>query len=111
MITSSVRRMCGGTLLMVCVAAASGTALAANVFDGRVVYEQHCSVCHGSDGRGELPGIPDFSRMSRSLMQPDAMVFDTVSNGKGGMPAFRGLLEEREILDVIAFLRTFVGRR
>jgi mono/diheme cytochrome c family protein len=39
------------------------------------------------------------------------VLFQAISDGKGGMPAFRGILDEQEILDVIAHLRTFIGRR
>ena len=107
----AIQRNCGMALLTGGIALASGAAVAADVFEGRKVYELNCAVCHGPEGRGEIPGMPDFTRNNRALMQPDAVVFDTISNGKGGMPAFRGLLEEREILDAVAFMRTLIGRR
>lgn len=100
-----------GTVLLVglgCGGAAP--AAAADLFQGRKIYQDHCMECHGVTGRGEAAGTPDFARAG-VLMRPDAALFRTINDGKGGMPAFRGILDEQEILDVIAHLRTFLGRR
>ncbi|MCE9682571.1 c-type cytochrome [Halomonas alkalisoli] len=100
------RRLWRGALLGLLLAAAS--AEAADINEGRRLYEEQCTQCHGPDGRGELPGMPNFQQ-GDALMQPDAALFAVISQGQGGMPAFEGMLNEREILDVIAFLRTFMG--
>ena len=52
-----------------------------------------------------MPGAPNFRRME-SLMRPDMQLLAAIRNGKGAMPAYFGVLREREILDVIAFMRT-----
>lgn len=83
--------------------------LAADPNEGRRVYNEQCAYCHGTDGSGELPGMPNFQRGER-LMQADQSLFMVISGGQGSMPSFQGLLDEREILDVIAYLRTFMGR-
>lgn len=95
-----------GALLGVVLAA--GAAEAADINEGRRVFEEQCADCHGPDGRGELPGTPDFQR-GDALMRPDGELFAVISQGQGGMPAFEGLLDEHEILDVVAYLRTFMG--
>jgi cytochrome c6 len=78
---------------------------AADVIRGGEIYRANCANCHGPNGRPVLPTAPDFSRQER-LFQPDPALMQSVRNGKGAMPAFQGLLRDREILDVIAYLRT-----
>lgn len=78
---------------------------AADIYAGRSVYEMHCQTCHGEKGRSMDPGTPDFSR-SDSLFVSDADLFRRVRNGAGAMPAYRGLLADDEIRDVVAYLRT-----
>jgi len=78
---------------------------AADVIRGGEIYRAYCANCHGPNGRPVLPTAPDFSRQER-LLQPDPALLQSVRNGRGAMPAFQGLLRDREILDVIAYLRT-----
>lgn len=78
---------------------------AADVFRGEQLYVGYCAGCHGADGKGVLPGTPDFTR-GMVLMKPDAMLVATLKAGKGAMPAFLGILTEPALLDVIAHLRT-----
>ena len=78
---------------------------AADVIRGGEIYRANCANCHGPNGRPVLPTAPDFSRQER-LLQPDPMLLQSVRNGRGAMPAFQGILRDREILDVIAYLRT-----
>jgi len=40
------------------------------------------------------------------LMKPDLALAATLRNGRGAMPAYAGLLRERDLLDLIAHLRT-----
>lgn len=82
-----------------------GVAAAADVQRGGSVYSSHCAVCHGANGSPVMPGAPDFRRMER-LMQPDVRIATAIRNGKGAMPAYFGVLRERELFDVVAYLRT-----
>ncbi|GMV57276.1 MAG: hypothetical protein AMXMBFR72_03940 [Betaproteobacteria bacterium] len=77
----------------------------ADVFRGGELYRRHCAQCHGEDGRPVMPIAPDFTRRER-LLQPDPVLLQTVRAGKGAMPGYQGLLRDRDLLDVIAFLRT-----
>ena len=81
------------------------SAHAADVGNGAVLYRQHCAGCHGGDGRPVMPSAPDFSRPT-TLLKPDLVLLNAVRAGKGAMPAFQGQLRDREILDVVAHLRT-----
>ncbi len=78
---------------------------AADINKGKQIYVKHCQNCHGSRGQGQLPGMPDFSRGER-LFQADSQLVEVLRNGKGMMPAYRAVLRDKELLDVIAYLRT-----
>lgn len=92
-----------------CVLALCGTwaagAQAADPKHGREIYMKQCVNCHGDRGKPNMPGVPDFSRGER-LMQSDLDLIKTISRGKGMMPAFQGILTEKDITDVIVHLRT-----
>jgi mono/diheme cytochrome c family protein len=81
------------------------TVLAADIFKGREVYELHCQTCHGNDGRSVEPGTPDFSR-GESLFAPDSELVRQLRDGGGMKPAYRGMLTDEELRDVIAYVRT-----
>jgi cytochrome c6 len=81
------------------------TGQAADTQNGARLYAQYCLSCHGANGKGSFAGVPDFSR-SNTLFRPDTALFASVKAGKGAMPGFLGILRERELFDVIAYLRT-----
>jgi cytochrome c6 len=80
-------------------------ASAADLTRGSQTYALHCAACHGPAGQGGIHGAPKFNRGER-LLQSDLALLQSVRRGKGVMPSFAGVLRDREILDVIAFLRT-----
>ena len=80
-------------------------AVAADMINGQRLYGVHCALCHGANGVSTLPGAPSFSRGER-LMQPDMTLLVAIRQGRNAMPGFTGLLRDREILDVISYLRT-----
>lgn len=94
-----------GIALAGVLALGAGSAVAADTQRGGSLYSSHCAVCHGVNGRPVMPGAPDFRRMER-LMQPDLQLVGAIRNGKGAMPGYFGVLRERELFDVVAYLRT-----
>ncbi len=83
-----------------------GSAMAGNPMRGRTVYNEHCSGCHGINGRSTVGEVPNFS-LGEGLMQPDQALEQTIKNGKSIMPGYAGTLTDQQISDVIAHLRTF----
>ena len=79
---------------------------AADYFKGKTLYSKHCVQCHGSDGKGQLAGTPNFTQGHR-LMRSDVELLKTIETGKNAMPSFRGVLKHQEMLDTIAYIRTF----
>lgn len=80
-------------------------AQAADVIKGAELYRLHCAGCHGGDGRPVMPMAADFSRPN-ALLKPDLMLLNAIRTGKGAMPAYQGQLHDRDILDIVAHLRT-----
>jgi len=80
---------------------------------GEAIYSQSCAACHGSDGKGALPGVPDFNAKKGVLSSTDTVLAGRITSGyqsKGsamGMPAKGGnsSLTAQDISDVIAYLR------
>ena len=72
---------------------------------GALRYRAHCAGCHGDNGRPVLPSAPDFTRPT-ALLKSDLALLETIRAGRGAMPAYAGILRDREILDVVAHLRT-----
>lgn len=87
-------------LLLMAVSAEAG-----DPFNGHRIYGEHCLHCHGDSGRSEQVGVPDFSR-GEGLFAMDEQLVETLKRGLGTMPAYQGLLEEGELLDVITYIRT-----
>ena len=89
---------------------------------GKPLYEKFCQRCHGKDGSGEGSGTGvtlsrerEFMVMPAALNNPgfqrsasDAMIADIIRRGRkvGGMPAFAKKLDDGQILDLVAYLRT-----
>lgn len=93
------------TLLLVLASGVAGTASAANFVQGQQIYQMHCAACHGSRGEGVMPDTPKF-RLGERLDQPDMVLMQSVKSGKKTMPPFFGILQDGQILDVLAYVRT-----
>ena len=68
---------------------------------GKEVFSEECSVCHGATGHGGNGG-PDLRTMPKAKEQAGAE--EQVTNGGGGMPAFKGQLSSEEISNVAAYV-------
>jgi cytochrome c553 len=89
---------------------------------GATLYEEHCSGCHGADGRG-VPGIypPLAGNRAVTLQRPSNLVrivadggFPPATAGNPrpfGMPPFSQVLDDRAIADVLTFIRRSWGNQ
>jgi mono/diheme cytochrome c family protein len=71
---------------------------------GRAIFNNRCGHCHGEDAAAE----DSFYNLPQLLSdKSDAFFFRTVANGvpDKGMPSWKGVLQRREIADVLAFIR------
>lgn len=77
---------------------------AGNATAGRSIFSENgCATCHGPTGHGGNGG-PDLTMIpsAKSLH----VVIGQVTNGGGGMPAFKGQLTEQQIRDVATYVTT-----
>lgn len=74
--------------------------------DGNALYEEHCSVCHGSNGQGGV-GVP-LALPSFINSVSDAYLFKTIRHGRPGriMPAFDAL-SDAQVKAITAFVRNW----
>jgi cytochrome c6 len=84
---------------------ASVPAAGQDFFSGQSIFQSECARCHGVDGRPVVPGTPDFTR-GETLARPDAVLAQLIKHGGQLMPAYNGIIPDRRILDVIAYIRT-----
>jgi len=83
---------------------------------GKPRYEQYCALCHGARGLGDGPMAKATSPPAPKLSSPDVRnmndqdLLKIIAEGKGAaMPAWRGVLNEQELLDVLAYVRKLGG--
>ncbi len=84
---------------------ASSWSHGADIGKGQQLFATHCAMCHGQGGRSLMPGAPNFDR-GEGLLRPDFSLLAAIRTGRNAMPAYQGILADRDILDVIAYLRT-----
>jgi cytochrome c6 len=93
------------SLVLFLFAFSSCLSYAADPDKGAELYAKHCSQCHGTSGVSVMVAAPNFAR-SEGLMNSDPALLVSIRNGKAAMPAYRGILNDQDILNVIAYLRT-----
>jgi len=106
-------------MLLATAAALSGAAAPAfPAPDGAKIYQGTCIVCHGPEGHGALPGVPDFGAQKQRLAQSPAVLLQHVKGGfqssgspmgmppKGGNPS----LTDDDLKAVIQYMKENFGR-
>lgn len=92
---------------------------AQNQAEGRKLYASYCATCHGDKGKGDgmaaksLPAKPsDHTNGAVMNQHNDKFLKDIISKGGSAvgkstfMPSWGGALEEKQIRDLVAFIRT-----
>ena len=86
-----------------------------NPASGKKIYDANCTLCHGANGKGkgtltkvyemEPTDHTDANRMNKIS---NKKMYNLISNGSAGaklMPGWRNILQEKEINDVISYIR------
>jgi len=77
-------------------------------------FRTKCAMCHGPDGSGSAVGksmnVPDL-RSPEVQKVPDAQLAQIISDGKGGMPSFKGSLSEDQVHSLVAYVRSLRGKK
>jgi len=79
------------------------------IYSGEVNPQVNCASCHGKDGKPVKKGARDFRDKAQMGRMSDAFWFWRVSEGvpKTKMKAWKSVLSEEQIWQVIAFERQF----
>jgi mono/diheme cytochrome c family protein len=90
---------------------------------GQVTYRHYCQTCHGETGAGDGFNAFNLDPHPRDLSDPafqkaktDAQLADAVKRGGAGvglsalMPPWGHTLSERQVADVVAYLRALERR-
>ncbi|MBF0628375.1 MAG: cytochrome c [Magnetococcales bacterium] len=104
-----MKPVCRWLVPLLIAIALPGTLRAADPFAGREHYKKHCAYCHGMDGKPGMPQTPDFTRKGdpgSGLLRGDVTLLNRIRQGGSSCPSFRSVLEDIQILDVIAYMRS-----
>jgi mono/diheme cytochrome c family protein len=74
---------------------------------GASVYSASCAGCHGADGGGGVG--PQLAGRVTDRFPDAADEVAVVTNGRGGMPSFKGDLTPEQIEQVVEYTRTGLG--
>jgi len=97
-------------LVFVGLAVAGTPASAAEQDAAEQLFQVHCAMCHGPDGKGDTvigksAGIPDL-HAAAVQQQSDAALAEFIANGKGVMPPFKNSLSGEQIHALVGHVRT-----
>jgi mono/diheme cytochrome c family protein len=86
---------------------------AATAAEGAEIFRINCAPCHGKSGHGDGPAGAALDPAPKDLSElhpivGDDYLFWRINTGKPGtsMVAWQGILDEEEIWQVVAFIRT-----
>ncbi|WLH70457.1 cytochrome c [Pseudomonas sp. FP2309] len=89
---------------------------------GAHTYATRCASCHGADGKGQPEWMPPLAGATSALAKETASAINITLNGSQRvvaagvpdayrMPAFREQLSDREIAEVLTFVRSTWGNQ
>ncbi len=92
-----------------------------NIAAGKALFEDNCASCHGKSGTGNgeagkelTPRPADITHILGKPLDRDDFFLWTISEGgeklKTDMPAFKDVLSEKEIWQIIQYLRHGLGK-
>lgn len=114
-----VNKFVSGIFWVIVVLLARVTSAQNNAAPGKELFKSNCSPCHGESGKGDgpagqaLPVKPaDLGERITTHHYSDQYLMDVISKGGGSvgksnfMPAWSGALTDKQIREIVVFLRT-----
>ena len=86
-----------------------------NVARGQQVFNNYCTVCHGSTGAGDGPLIPKYPNppaynTDKSKALADGNMFHVITVGRKDMPSHAGLVSVDDRWKAILYIRRLQGK-
>lgn len=101
-----------GAAFLIFGATSSHVSAAARVAGGDAasVYNSKCASCHGRDGRAKSMHAKheharDLTTAEWQDSVSDERIYNSISNGKGKMPAFKKKLSDSQIDELVSYVR------
>lgn len=85
---------------------------------GKSIYEKNCAACHSVNGKGSLPGVPDFNEKNGRLSKSDSELLSNIITGfqsagslmpmppRGG----NGQLSDADLNAALNYIKTTFGQ-
>jgi len=75
------------------------------------LYDKKCAECHGKDGqshtfRGKHTHSRDLADAQWQEQVTDERIYNSISNGKGKMPAFGKKMSDADINSLVTYVRS-----
>lgn len=82
----------------------------ASLLRGKALYQRYCVACHGRSGRGDGPAGATLAAKPSNLREMAKMhaagdLAWKIANGRGPMPAWKKVLTEHQIWDLVNFIQ------
>jgi len=74
---------------------------------GSEIFSTNCVACHGADGKGAIPGTPNFTDISWSVNRNPGDLYQIVTEGKGAMPSWQAKLSPDERWATVSYAQSF----
>jgi len=80
-----------------------------------ILYMQTCYICHGEDGTGEMPGVPDLANNKTLFTDEEKLIVSRLKQGiespgnvtmppKGGNPD----LSDNDLMELVKYVKRLV---
>lgn len=89
----------------------------ASAKNGSKIFKVRCVSCHGNEGKGDGAASKSLNPKPANLTsaavqsQTDGEIFWKISNGKGNMIKWEGILKENERWDMVNYIRTIKAKK
>lgn len=90
-------------------AAANVTGAVPVMKDGAAVYQHVCQGCHMPDGKGAVGAATIPALAGNPKLASAGYPAQVIVNGYGGMPFFNGYLSDKQVADVVNYIRSHFG--
>ncbi|MFN2577889.1 MAG: cytochrome c [Pyrinomonadaceae bacterium] len=80
--------------------------------DASSIFNSKCAGCHGKDGRARSRHAKheharDLTNAEWQESVSEERIYNSISNGKGKMPAFKNKLSDSQIDELVKYVRRF----